>query len=80
MVSYKIDSLGNGWLIFNTTTSFPFNFCNENDPYCFKQALISALKMINRPQRCSAYNIDISLEIISLSDEIKFDFTGLTSP
>jgi len=33
------------------------NVCNENDPFCFKFALISALKIVNRPQRCSAYNI-----------------------
>jgi len=56
------------------------NVCNENDHYCFKWALISALKIVNRPQRCSAYNIDISLEIIRISDEIILDFTGLTFP
>jgi len=56
------------------------NVCNENDQYCFKWALISALKMVNRPQRCSAYNIDISLEIIRLGDEIKLDCTRLTFP
>jgi len=43
-------------------------------------ALISALKIVNRPQRCSAYNIDISLEIIRISDEIILDFTGLNFP
>jgi len=53
---------------------------NENDQYCFKWALISALKIVKRPQRCSAYNIDISLEIIRISDEIILDFTGLTFP
>jgi len=42
--------------------------------------LISALKIVNRPQRCSAYNIDISLEITRISDEKKVDFTGLTFP
>jgi len=57
MVSYKIDSLGSeceslytdGWFFLYTTTSFPFdkkaivNVCKENDQYCFKWALISAL-------------------------------------
>jgi len=95
MVSYKIDSVGyeceslytDGWFIFHTTTSFPFdkeikvNVCNEKDQYCFKWALISALlTIVNRPQRCSVYNIDISLEIIRISDEIKLVFTGLTFP
>jgi len=42
--------------------------------------LISALKSVNRPQRCSAYNVDITLKIIRISDEIKLDFTGLTFP
>jgi len=56
------------------------NVCNENDQYCFKWELISALKIVNRPQRCSAYNIDILLEIIRISDEIILDFTGLTFP
>jgi len=56
------------------------NVCNENDQYCFEWALISALKIVNRPQRCSAHNIDISLEIICISDKIKLDFTGLAFP
>jgi len=56
------------------------NVCNENDQYCFKWGLISALKIVNRPQRCSAYNIDISLEIIHLCDKIKLDFKVLTFP
>jgi len=56
------------------------NVCNENDQYCFKWAFISALKIVNRPQICSAYNIDISLEIIRISDEIILDFTALTFP
>jgi len=65
---------------FHLTKKAIVNVCNENDHYCFKWALISALKMVNRPQRCSAYNIDISLEIIRISDEIILYFTGLTSP
>jgi len=56
------------------------NVCNENVQYCFKWALISALKIVNRPQRCSAYNIGISLEIIRISDEIILEYTGLTFP
>jgi len=61
------------WFIFHTTTSSPFNekivnVCNENDQYCFKWALISALKIVNRPHRCSAYNIDISLQIFRIND------------
>jgi len=43
-------------------------------------ALISALKFVNTPQRCSEHNIDISLEIIRISEEIKLDITGLTFP
>jgi len=43
------------------------NVCNENDQYCFKWALISALKIVKSLQICSAYNIDISLEIIRIS-------------
>jgi len=31
-------------------------------------------------KNCSAYNIDITLKIIRISDEIKLDFTGLTFP
>jgi len=30
----------------------------------------AVLKIVNRPQRCSAYNIDMTLEIIRKSDEI----------
>jgi len=41
--------------------------------------LISAL-IVNRPQRCSAYIIDISPEIIRISDIIIFDFTVLCYP
>jgi len=49
------------------------NVFNENDQNCFKWALISAIKIVNRPQRCSAYNIGISLETT-------IDFTRLTFP
>jgi len=56
------------------------NVCNENYQYYFKWALNSVLKIVNRQQRCSAFNIDISLEIIRLSNNIKLDFTGLLCP
>jgi len=38
------------------------------------------INIVSKPLRCSAYNIDISVEIIRISDEIILDFTGLTFP
>jgi len=54
-----------------SSTPFYSTSNGYNNQYCFKGALISALTVVKNLQRCSAYNINISLEIFRLSDEIK---------
>lgn len=54
----------------------------NSDEYCFKWAVISALKKgVNHPERCISYNIkEISAEVIDLGNGIVLNFKNLQFP
>ncbi|XP_051862876.1 uncharacterized protein LOC117574148 [Drosophila albomicans] len=51
----------------------------NKDAFCFKWAIISALKPISRSYHCNSYGVEITSPIIEVNN-IKIDFNGLTFP